>query len=394
VVLFLTSLLPKDEPLKKRLFTPGPTPVPESVMLRMAAPIIHHRHREFTEILAKVHANLKYLFQTSGDVLSLTSSGTGAMEAAVANIHSPGDSAVFVNGGKFGERWGELLRIYGVNAQEINVPWGDSISAEAMEKALKALPQAGAVYLTQSETSTGAATDIKEIASVIRKHSKALVVVDGITAVGAMELRMDAWSLDVVVTGSQKGLMIPPGLAFIGISSRAWEMIGSSRCPRYYFDLSRARKAASSSDTPWTPAITLMIGVEAALEMIRQEGLEQVWARHTRLSSALRAALEGLGLDILAKKPSSALTAFRIPEGVDGKKLNAVLKDSLGITIAGGQGHLTGKILRISHLGYYDELDMISVISALELALAQCGHAFETGAGLRAAQSVFQGRHV
>lgn len=375
--------------MKKRLFTPGPTPVPESVMLRMAEPIIHHRHPEFSELFTRVCENLQYVFQTAHEVLTLTSSGTGAMEAVVCNVHSPGETAVYVNGGKFGERWGEILRAYGVNAVEVRVEWGDSVLPGQIQSALEQHPNARAVYLTHSETSTGAATDVKEIAKVVRERKDVLTIVDGITAVGALELRMDEWGIDCVVTGSQKGLMIPPGLAFVAVSPRAWESINSSRCPRYYFDLRAARKALGSNDTPWTPAISLLTGLDAALAMICREGIEQVWARHARLATALRSATKALGLQILAKEPSNALTAIRIPESIDSKKFSTFLKKTYGITAAGGQGALAGKIIRISHLGYYDELDMIAVISAIEMALTGCGFAFEQGAGIRAAQESF-----
>lgn len=375
--------------LKKRLFTPGPTPVPESVMLRMAEPIIHHRHVEFTELFSRVHQNLQYLFQTPGDVITLTSSGSGAMEAAVANLHSAGEKALFVNGGKFGERWGEILSAYGVEPVEITVPWGESVGTEEIEKALKKHASISAVYLTHSETSTGAATDVRTIARVVRSTSNALTVVDGITAVGAMELRMKEWDLDVVITGSQKGLMIPPGLAFLAASDRAWEKIKASQLPKFYFDLLAARKALQSNDTPWTPAISLILGVDTALSMIRKETLEKVWERHSRLAASLRAAAEAIGLQVLAKNPSSALTALQIPNSIDATQFSSVLKNTFGITAAGGQGELAGKIVRISHLGYYDELDMISVISALEMTLSKCGYRFEAGAGIRAAQMAF-----
>ena len=374
--------------MKSRLFTPGPTPVPESIMLTMARPIIHHRHPEFTEILARVSKNLQYLFQTESDVLTLTSSGTGAMEAAVCNLHSPGERALFVNGGKFGERWGELLRTYGIDPVEMKVEWGDSVDPALIAIALKDHPGIKAVYLTHSETSTGVATDIKAIAEIVRKSSDAVIVVDGITAVGAMELRMDDWGLDVVVTGSQKGLMIPPGLAFIAVGQRAWKVMSQSKAPRYYFDLLHAQKSIQSNDTPWTPAISLVIGVDEALEMIRKQGIEEVWARHLLLSRAIRAGAAAIGLRILAKNPSVALTALWIPESVDAKKFNKILKNTYGITVAGGQGHLSGKIFRISHLGYYDELDMVAMISALEMTLAECGLPFELGSGVRAVQRV------
>lgn len=358
-------------------------------MLRMAEPMIHHRHVEFTDLFSRVNQNLQYLFQTDGEVITLTSSGTGAMEAAVANVHSPGETAIFVNGGKFGERWGELLSTYGVQPVELTVPWGDSVKIEDVEKALTQNPSVSAVYLTHSETSTGASTDVEAITRLVRRKSDALVIVDGITAIGAMELRMKAWDIDLVITGSQKGLMIPPGLAFVGVSERAWKRMQRSRLPKFYFDLQAARKALKSNDTPWTPAISLVIGVDAALSMIRQEGLENVWLRHSRLGGSLRAAAGALGLEVLAKNPSNALTALRIPASIDAKRFSSVLKNNYGITAAGGQGELAGKIIRISHLGYYDEFDMISVVSAIEISLSDCKHNFTPGAGMRAAQAVF-----
>jgi aspartate aminotransferase-like enzyme len=358
-------------------------------MLKMAEPIIHHRHAEFLELFARVNANLKYLFQTKQDVFTLTSSGTGAMEAVVCNLHSPGDEALFVNGGKFGERWGEILRAFGVKALEVPVEWGRAVQPETIVKALQDHPKISAVYLTHSETSTAVATDVKNISSLIRKHSAALSVVDGITAVGAMEFRMDDWGVDVAVTGSQKGLMIPPGLAFIAASERSWKFIEQSGLPKYYFSLLKAREALRDGDTPWTPAVSLMIGVDAALEMIRSEGIENVWSRHSRLAGAVRAAVQALGLTLLSTAPSNALTAVKFPEGFDAKKFNRILKEKYKVTVAGGQGHLSGKIFRVSHLGYYDELDMISLVSALEMALKDSEYSFEPGSGVRAAQKTF-----
>jgi len=375
--------------VKKRLFTPGPTPVPEHIMLSMAEPLIHHRHPEFQELFKRVAENLRYLFQTSNDVLTLTSSGTGAMEAAVANLVSPGDTVIYVNGGKFGERWGELSRMYGANAVEILVDWGEAVTADQVREALKEHPEAKAIFVTHSETSTGVAIDVEKIARVVHENSEAVIVVDGISAVGALEMRMDAWNLDVVVTGSQKGLMIPPGLAFIALNDRAWQLVERSRSPRYYFDLLRARKSFKENDTPWTPAISLFIGLDAALEMIRRETVEAIWRRHARLAAAVRAGIQALGLKLLSKSPSNALTAVWNPEGCDVKLFNTALKSTYGITVAGGQGHLKGKIFRISHLGYYDELDVIGVVSAVELALRDAGYQFEAASGVSAAQQVF-----
>jgi aspartate aminotransferase-like enzyme len=374
---------------KKRLFTPGPTPVPEHVMLAMAQPMIHHRHPEFGALFRRVNENLQYLFQTNQSVITLTSSGTGAMEAAVVNLLSAGDVALFVNAGKFGERWGELCRAYGIQAEEIPVPWGESVDPQTVGERLKKNRAVKAVFITHSETSTGAVQDVRTVARVVREHSEALVVVDGITSVGAVELRMDDWGLDVVMSGSQKALMIPPGLAFIAMGDRAWQQVGKSRSPRYYFDLGRARKTLEKNETPWTPAVSLFVGLDVALEMIRSEGLDQVWKRHAILADAVRSACIALGLRLLAKIPSNALTAVFIPESIDAKKFSSSLKQTYGITVAGGQGNLKGKIFRISHLGYYDMLDAIAVVSAIEMALRDSGWEFEMGAGVRAAQQCF-----
>lgn len=374
--------------MKKRLFTPGPTPVPEHIMLTMAEPMIHHRHPEFIALFQRVNDNLKYLFQTTQDVFTLTSSGTGAMEAAVCNLLSAGDAIIYVNAGKFGERWGELCRAYGVKANEIVVEWGQSVNPANITQALKQHPHCKAVLVTHSETSTGAAQDVQAIARTVRDNSDALVVVDGITSVGALELRMDAWGLDVVMTGSQKGLMIPPGLAFVAFSERAWKRVESATLPRYYFDLRAARKALQTSETPWTPAISLLVGLDSALQMIREEGIEAIWKRHAVLAESIRAGCKALGFRLLAACPSNALTAVYFPEGIDAKQFSTILKQKYAITVAGGQGSLKGKIFRISHLGYYDVLDAVTVVSALEMTLKDCRWKFDHGAGVRAVQSV------
>ncbi|MBX2992633.1 MAG: alanine--glyoxylate aminotransferase family protein [Bacteroidetes bacterium] len=375
--------------MKKRLFTPGPTPIPETVMLKMAEPIIHHRNPEFNEILTRVNKNLKYLFQTEQPVLTLTCSGTGGVESTFVSLFSPGDMVIAVNGGKFGERWVKMPKAFGMNVAEIKTEWGKAPSAEQMLAALKAHPDAKAVYLVHSETSTGTATDVKAMAKLIRENSRALVCVDGITAVGAHELRFDEWGIDVCVTGSQKGLMIPPGLAFVALSQRAITSMETSKMPKFYFDLRKAVKSHADNDTPFTPAVSLIIGVDAALEMIRAEGIENVWKRHERLATALRAGVLGLGLKLFSDSPSYAVTPVWVPEGVAWKAFNKVLKGEKGITIAGGQDDYKDKIFRVSHLGYYDELDMIAFMGALEQTLAAVGYKFSLGAGLAAAQQSF-----
>jgi len=374
---------------KKRLFTPGPTPVPEMIMLKMSEPIIHHRNPEFKEIFAELNSNIKYLFQTEQNVYTLTSSGTGAMEAAVANIIEKGEKAIFVNGGKFGERWGQLIKTFGGIPIEIKKEWGDPPAADEIIELIKQNPDVKAVFLTHSETSSGTVTDIKEIAKVVHEISDALIVVDGITSVGALELRMDEWDIDIVLTGSQKGLMIPPGLAFIAVSERAWQKINSTENRVFYFSLKKAQKALESGDTPWTPAITLVIGANEALKLIKAEGLENIWHRHQRLAEGIRIGVKALGLKLMSKNPSNAITAVFIPEGIEFKKFNDALKYEFGITVAGGQEQYKGKLFRISHLGYYDDLDMVTMISALEFALKKAGYKFQPSSGVNAIQNYF-----
>lgn len=372
--------------MKSRLFTPGPTPVPERVLLRMAEPIVHHRHPEFRALMERVHADLQYVFQTSGPVLTLAASGTGAMEATFVSLFSPGDTVIAVNQGKFGERWVEMPRAFGLNAVEIRVPWGKAVTAEELRSTLVAHPEAKGVYLTHSETSTGTATNVRELARIIREESKALVCVDGITAVGAHELRFEAWEIDVCVTGSQKGLMIPPGLSFVALSERALKAMERSTLPKFYFDLRRALASLATFDTPWTPAISLIAGLGTALEMIRTEGIENVWARHRRLALALRRGIEAVGLRLFSESPSFAVTPVWLPANVEWNTFYRALKIDNGVTVAGGQGDFRGKIFRISHLGYYDDLDMVTVMAALERTLESVGASGVAGKGVSAVQ--------
>lgn len=357
-------------------------------MLRMAQPIIHHRTDEFRAVIRRISDNLKYLFCTAQPVLTLTSSGTGAMEAAIANTMSAGDELLFVNGGKFGERWGEIARAYGLTAHELTVPWGSAANPQQILEMLMQYPATHAVCLTHSETSTGVFTDIQAITKALRQQGyTGLVMVDGITAVGAHEMRFDDWDLDIVVTGSQKGLMIPPGLAFIALSQRAWEFSKTSTLPKFYFNLTLARASLEADDTPWTPAITLMLGLDEALQMIRQEGVENIWARHDCLASALRAGASALGLELFSSPSSNAVTSILLPE--NGGAFMKLLKEKYRVTVAAGQENLKGKIFRVSHLGYYDEADMLSILFAIESALSDIGHQHPEGAGLAAAQKVF-----
>lgn len=376
--------------IKKRLFTPGPTPIPESVMLRMAEPIIHHRNPEFREIFKRVNENLKYLFQTKQPVLTLTCSGTGGIESTFVSLFSPGDTIISVNGGKFGERWVKMPKVFDYNVFEIKNKWGTAPTENEILNALKQNPNAKGVYLTHSETSTGTATDIKLISKVIRENSNALVCVDGITAIGAHEFRFDDWGIDVCVTGSQKGLMIPPGLAFVCLSQRAISAMEKSTTPKFYFDLRKALKSFADDDTPFTPAITLIVGVDAALQIIKDEGIENIWHQHERKANAIRAGVTALGMKLFSNSPSFAVTPVWLPENVDWKKFNSTLKKTYGITVAGGQDEFTGKIFRISHLGYYDEFDMVTIIAALEMSLNEVGYSFTSGVGVQAVMNYFQ----
>lgn len=374
---------------KNYLLTPGPTPLPPQVSEAMARPIIHHRTPQFQAILKEAGEGLKYIFQTAQDVFILTSSGTGAMEAAVANLLSPNDTAVCVQAGKFGERWTEICNAYGIKTDVIDVEWGRAVDPKEIEKRLQKNPSIKAVFTTLCETSTGVVSDIAAIGAIV-KNSAAVLVVDAISGLGAIDLKTDAWSVDVCVSGSQKGLMLPPGLAFISVSKKAQEMVLVSKCPKYYFDLKEAKSALDKADTPFTPAITLVIALNEALKMMRQDGLEEIFNRHRIMAEATRAAVKALGLELFAPTASSdVVTAVKVPAGVDGEKLVKVMRDTYGITIAGGQSELKGKVFRIAHMGFIEEFDIIAGISCLEKVLTQMGYKFNLGAGVKAAQEVF-----
>jgi len=374
---------------KNYLLTPGPTPLPPQVCESMSRPIIHHRTPQFQAILKEASEGLKYIFQTKSDVFILTSSGTGAMEASVVNLCSSGDTAITIEGGKFGERWTELCKAYGVNAEVIKVEWGKAVDPSEIEKRLKANPNIKAVFTTLCETSTGVTNDIKAIGEVVKKHNAALVI-DAISGLGAIPLSTDEWNCDVVVSGSQKGLMLPPGLAFISVSEKAWKIIEASKSPRYYFSLKAAKKAWASTDTPFTPAITLIIALCEALKIMKEDGLENIFKRHKKMADATRAAVEALGLELFAPLAASdVVTAVNVPAGIDGEKLVKTMRDVHGVTMAGGQSELKGKIFRVAHMGFIDELDIIAGISCLEKVLTQMGYKFNLGAGVKAAEEIF-----
>ncbi len=370
------------------LFAPGPTPIPPEVLLAMARPIIHHRTPQFQELFRGVLEDLKYVFQTQQPVLVLASSGTGAMEAAVANLLSPGEEAISIRGGKFGERWAEICEAYGVKSINIDVEWGKAVDPQVVEDVLKANPQVKAVLWQASETSTGVRHPTKELAEICQKYN-VLSVVDGITAIGVFDVPMDKWGIDVVVSGSQKAFMLPPGLAFIALSERAWKKVEEVENPRYYFDLRKERKSQSKADTAYTPAVSMIMGLRASLDIIKKEGLENVFSRHALLARATREAMKALGLELLApESPSDAVTAVKVPGEVDGGAITKTLRDKYGVTIAGGQSQLKGKIFRISHMGYVTAADMLLVIGMVEVVLKELGYPLDLGKGVSTAQEI------
>ena len=374
---------------KKYLFSPGPTMLPPEVLLKMAEPIMHHREPEFEKVFAEIREGLKYLFQTKNEVLIFTSSGTGAMEGAVSNLLSGGDKALVIRGGKFGERWGEICKAYGIEVIPIDVDWGKAVDPKRIQKALESNPSIRAVYTQASETSTGVKHPIREMAEIVKKYEETVLVVDAITGIGVFNIPMDEWGIDVLISGSQKALMLPPGLAFAALSDKAWKFVERSNLPKYYFNFKKELKSSQKNQSSYTPAISLFIGLRETLNMIRKEGLESLFRRHEKLAAATRAAVKALGLGLYAPdSPSNAVTSVKIPEGIDGERLKDLFFEKFGITVAEGQDQAKGKIIRIAHLGYYERLDMIMVISALEMLLKEMGYPFELGTGLRAAEEI------
>jgi aspartate aminotransferase-like enzyme len=374
---------------KKYLFSPGPTMLPQDIMLKMAEPIIHHREADYKRIFEEVREGLRYLFQTKNEVLVFASSGTGAMEGTVCNLLSAGDKALVVRGGKFGERWGEICEAYGVEVKPIDVEWGEAVDPSLIEEGLKEDASIRAVFTQATETSTGVRHPIREIAEITGRYEETAIVVDAITGIGALDIPMDAWNLDVVISGSQKALMLPPGLSFVALSEKAWNLVGRSHLPKYYFDFRKQLESAQRNQSAFTPAITLVIGLRESLRKIRREGLKALFARHDLLARATREAIKALGLELFAaESPSNALTAVEIPEEIGANEIKSAFFEEFGITVAGGQDRAKGKIIRIAHLGYYGRLDMVMVISALEMLLKEMGYQFELGAGVKAAEEV------
>jgi aspartate aminotransferase-like enzyme len=374
--------------IKQYLLSPGPTPIPNEVQLAMAQTMIHHRTPEFAVVLEEARQGLKTLFGTTNDVIILASSGTGAMEAAVTNLFSPEEKVIVVNGGKFGERWLRICRAYRLDVVEIKVEWGTAVEVSAVEQALQAHPDTKGVLIQASETSTTTLHPVREIAALTRNGGP-LLLVDGVTAVGVLSVPMDDWGIDVLVTGSQKAMMLPPGLAFIGLSDRAWQRTGDAASPRFYFDLQSERKGQAKGSTAYTPAVSLVFGLCAALKLMREEGLDRVYARHDRMARATRAAATAMGLELLSPdNPSPAATGFYVPEGTDGDELLDYLRARMGITFAEGQDHLQGKVIRIAHVGHMGAFDVIVAISALEMAFRKFDLPVHLGRGVAAAQEI------
>lgn len=369
--------------MKFRLLTPGPTPVPEETLLELAKPMIFHRTAEFRALLGEVLADLKQVYVTKNTVIPLTSSGSGALEAALVNSVPAGKKAIVCIAGKFGERWRNIAKAYGIEAIQITVPWGKAVTPEMVEAALKDHPDAVAVCTTLSETSTGIGHDIEAFGKIVAR-TPALLLVDGVSGLGAMECRTDAWNIDICCTGSQKALMMPPGLAFVAVSDKAWKVIESHAPRSFYFDLKKARKSVETNDTPFTPAHTLIRAMKVSLKKILAEGIENVWKRQSRYAEAVRGAFTALGLEIFPERPNTALTVVKSP--VDSSQLLSKLEKQYGLKLANGQDDLKGKIFRVTHMGYIDQFDLLAAVSGVEYVLAEMGAKIEIGKGVAAFQ--------
>jgi len=376
---------------KKYIMAPGPTPIPAEVLAEAGLPIMHHRTPQFQAIFKAAHEGLQMFFRTKNPVMTFASVGTGAMESAVVNLTSPGEKVLVASSGHFGNRWKDICKVYGVEADHYESEWGQAVDPQEVAKRLKAAPGVKLVFTTLNETSTGVVNDVKTLAQVAHEGG-ALLVVDAISGLGAMPCETDAWGLDVVLSGSQKGFMIPPGLGFVCANQAAVEKSKTAKNPRYYFSYEKALKKLTEEkmpDTPFTPAISLIIQVRKALELIHQEGMEKVWERHAGLAKATRMGVAALGLKLFAPQaPSNALTAVESPDGIDSGLINKTFRDTYGISIAGGQGKAKGKIFRIGHLGYVDGSDVILGVATLEMVLHRVGKKVPLGTGVKAAQEV------
>ncbi|NCO67975.1 MAG: aminotransferase [Nitrospirae bacterium CG_4_10_14_0_8_um_filter_41_23] len=375
--------------LKRYLFAPGPTPVPSEVLLEMAMPIIHHRSPDFMPVLESAKKDLQWLYQTKNDVIILCSTGTGGMVGAVNNFFNNGDRVLVINGGKFGERWTEICQAYGLQVEEIIVEWGYAVKPDIVEKRLKKGKDIKGVFVQASETSTGVYHDIKALASIIKKYEDTLFIVDAISALVAHDLRTDEWGIDIMVAGSQKGVMLPPGLAFVSVSEKAWAKAEKSKLPKFYFNFKKERENLAKNQTNFTSPVTLIIGLNASLKMLKAEGLKNVFKRHERLANVTRRAVQALGLELYSKEsPSNSVTAILAPPGIDGQAVYKNLREKYGIIAGGGQGKAKGKIFRIAHLGYSDRFDVIIAIAGIEMVLKGMGHPVKLGTGVAVAQEL------
>jgi aspartate aminotransferase-like enzyme len=374
---------------KKYLMTPGPTPVPADVLAAQALPMIHHRTPEFNRVVRECAEGLKAVFGArESDVLMLSCSGTGAMEAAVANCFCAGDAVIVCQNGKFGQRMAEIAAAYALDVTLLSYGWQTVVAPADVAAALEGNPDVKGVLVVQSDTSSGVLNDVAAIGEVVRGHPDCVLIVDSITGIGAVECKTDEWGLDVVMTGSQKGLMMPPGLAACTVSPKAWRAYERSTLPKYYFDWKKYKKSLADDTTPFTPPVSLMRGLAESLRLILDEGVQNVIARHALLARAARAGCEAIGLELFAPPEGrgSAVTPVWVPEGIDGKELVRLLKGKYGVTVAGGQDEYAGRIFRIGHLGYIDRFDIITVVAALEMALRDLGYKLELGSGVRAAE--------
>ncbi len=373
--------------LKRRLYTPGPTEVPERVLKALSMQTIYHRSEEFKATLTYLRQALSRLFKTDGEVIILTSSGTGAMEAAVAGLFDEGDTAVVVEGGKFGQRWGQICQAFKVKSATLKIKWGSSPDVEQLEELVKKTPEAKGILVQICETSTGTYYDIKKIGEIAKKYDK-LLIADGITAFGVYDIPVDEWGIDVAITGSQKALMTPPGLSVLSLSERALRSLVSRG---YYFNLQRELKAQKKGQTAYTPAVNLFMALSEALKMMEEEGFENVFKRHERLASAMRAGVKAMGLSLFSENPANSVTAVKAPEGINGQDVVKTAKELFGVTIAGGQEHLKGKIFRLSHMGYVDILDVISQLVVVGQSLAKLGFEADVSAAVDAAFKAYGG---
>lgn len=374
--------------MKYRLFTPGPTSVPEATLLELAKPVHHHRTGEFRAMFKEVQQLLQYVYQTKNTVLTITGSGTAAAEAGIINSVAPGQKVLNVSNGKFAERWASVSKAYGIDCKELKLEYGTHATAEMIDNELKK-EKFDAVIVVHSETSTATVCDLESIAKVVRKHGETLLIVDGITSIGALPFKMDDWGVDVAITGSQKALMLPPGLAFVALSDRAWKAVEKNTAARdFYLDLKKYRKSIADGDTPFTPANTLIDALLTSLRMIKDETLETVWKRTATTAEAFRQGMKALGFELFSQSPANSVSAIRYPEGISDKDFRGQLKTRHNIHVAGGQATMEGKIFRVNHMGYSDAYDALAVVAAVEHVMKALGKNVEFGKGVAAAQKV------